>query len=145
MRISDSEGYQKGLIVTRWTISGFFFFLAMMKLVSMVRFGIAPYEKFVIMSGLPEVLKYYGVFACAIEFYVAVGVWIKKTLLSAVVLTMILSLGGVALSIYSLILKSSTDCHCGLLGSNEYGLLGQKLIIIGALLLLAKHRERLTF
>ena len=145
MRMSYSEAYQRWLAVIRWTISGLFFFLAMMKLISIFRFGIMPYEKFVIMSGLPEVLKYYGFVACVVEFYVAVGVWVKRTLLSAVVMTTILSFGGVTLSVYSLILKTSTDCHCGLLGNNEYGLLGQKLIIIGALLLLAKNRERLTF
>ncbi|MEA3288516.1 MAG: hypothetical protein U9Q77_14250 [Candidatus Marinimicrobia bacterium] len=145
MRWSYREISKPGMTGMRWAISGFFFFLAIIKINSMLRFGITPYEQFVIMTGLPEVFKYYGAVACLVELYLAIGIWIKQTFNSAVGVAVGLSCCGAALSIYSLVLKKTTDCHCGLLGDNEYSLLGQKLIIIGALLLLAKNRERLTF
>ncbi len=145
MRIQFVRVENLGLVAIRWAVSGFFFFLGITKLVSMIRFGIEPYEQFVIMSGLPEILKYYGAVACILEFYLAVGVWIKRIYLSALATVIVLSTGGVALSLYSLVLKQTEECHCGLLGNNEYGLLGQKILIIGTLVFMAKRKERLSF
>ncbi len=145
MGVTVEQTFKKILSITRWGVSGVFFFLAITKLISMIRFGIEPYEQFVLMTGLPELLKYYGAIACAVEFYLAVGVWIKAWIYPAAISGIILSMGGVTLSVYSLILKQTMDCHCGLLGDNEYVLLFQKLVLIVSLIVLAQKKDQLQY
>lgn len=117
-------------------MSASFFFLGLMKVISIIESGLEPYATFALLSGLPEYFKYYGLFALTIEFYFAVGVWFAKTLSSAVWAALSLAVAGAGYSVYSLIYESYSDCGCGFLGNSEYGLLAQKLIIVVALALL---------
>mgnify|MGYP006883060170 CR=1 FL=1 len=133
----------RALEVLRWCVSISFFFMAMTKVTLVVTHGLEPYREVVVLAGLPEVIKYYGVFAVAIEFYLAIGVWIKQIFHSALILMMMLTVCGTALSIVFIIFKLNMDCGCGLLGDSEYGLLVQKIVILGVLGILYKNETRL--
>lgn len=134
---------QKAFEILRWFVSIAFFFLALTKVISLIESGLTPYKIFLKAAVLPEYLKYYGVQAVLIEFFLAVGLWVKQIYIPAIAFTIGLTFLGVMLSIYSLILKLNSDCGCGLLGDNEYAILTQKLFIIGALIILLKGKGRL--
>lgn len=125
----------------QWITSIVFFLLAMTKVSVLQKYGLQPYEAIIQASTLPGVLKYYGVVAIALEFYLAVGVWMVKTYSSSIKLMMVLNGGGICLSIYFIAFRLNTECGCGLLGDNEYGLLAQKLIIMILLVALLKNRD----
>ncbi len=118
-----------------------FFSLGFLKIVLFIKYGNEPYINFVQVTGLPESFKYYGILAFTVELFLAVSVWLKRTFRVAVFLMIGLASMGMALSIYSLAIKLRSECGCGLLGNNEFGLLFQKLIIIVVLMLLLKNRN----
>ncbi len=132
---------RKVVLFLRWLTSIFFFFLGLSKAIVFIKYGNMPYLVFVQIAGLPEVLKYYGVVALGLELFLAISVWSSRAIRSAIVLMIGLSGVGVVLSLYFLVFKLNSDCGCGLLGNNEYGLLLQKLIIISMLTFLFKNRE----
>jgi len=129
------------LVSLRWVVSIIFFFLSITKALLIIKHGNNPYLVLVQLAGLPEIFKYYGVVAIALEFFLAVAVWNDRFFRMALSLMIGLSSLGVCLSIYSLFYKTISECGCGLLGDNEYGLLAQKLIIIITLSILYKKKD----
>ncbi|NQV16109.1 hypothetical protein HQ531_11675 [bacterium] len=102
--------------------------------------GLSLYQTIVNIAGLPEIIKYYGVVALIIEFYLATGVWVRKIFTSALTSMFLLTLCGSALSVFFIVFKLNLDCGCGLLGDSEYGLLIQKLVILIVLIILYKNK-----
>ena len=129
----------------RWVLTTAFCYLAITKTLTMLDVGLLPYEASARIAGLPVVFKYTGVVALAIEVYFIFGVWWCRLFKTAVMGGVVLTLAGLALSIYSLMFKLNSDCGCGLLGTNEYGLLVQKLLILLVLIYLFKKRGTLDF
>lgn len=127
----------------RWLTSITFFFLAISKTTSILETGLKPYLVFLEIAGFPLYLKYYGVFAVIIELFLAIGLWDKRTYITALMLTVLLMFLGVSLSVYSITLKLYTDCGCGLLGNNEVAILAQKLIITLVLIVLLRGKQEL--
>jgi hypothetical protein len=127
----------------RWLVSIVFFFLAMIKSQSIINAGLVPYREFLLVIGWPLVLQYYGVVAMLVEFYAAISLWSERLFLSGIVFMSLLTTLGVTLSIYSLIFKLNSECGCGLLGQNEYGLLIQKFLILIILSVLYRNKYRL--
>lgn len=125
----------------QWITSIVFFLLALTKVSMLQKHGLQPYELIVHASSLPDVFKYYGVIAVSLEFYLAVGVWFKRTFVSSIYMMMALTGCGIMLSTYFLLYKLNTECGCGLLGDNEYGLLAQKLILMLLLVALLKSKR----
>ena len=130
-----------GMERLRWLASAVFFFLALMKTKTMISHGLEPYTAFVELIGLPESFKYYGYVALSIEYFSATGIWTRRAFTLAVLLMSGLTLSGVAVSIYSLIFKFNSDCGCGLMGDNEYIFLLQKVLILGALVILFRNKK----
>lgn len=127
----------------RWLVSIAFFFLAMIKAQGIIKIGLVPYREFLLVIGWPLVLQYYGVIAMLVEFYTAISLWSERLFLSGIVFISLLTTMGAALSIYSLIFKLNSECGCGLLGQNEYGLLVQKFLILIVLSVLCRNKRRL--
>jgi len=125
----------------RWMMSIGFFFLAISKGLLLVNYGLKPYRVIVDAVGLPSLVSFYGVVAVLVEVYFAVGVWYDKTFKAAVGLAGLMTLTGIAISIALIAFKVNSDCGCGLVGDNEYGLLIQKLIIIAGLVILYKNES----
>lgn len=126
----------------RWVVSITFFFLAVSKGQVLFKYGIEPYEKYIAVTGLPGILKYYGPVAFVLEILLAVTLWGTVLYKTAIISVACLTGTGVLVSIYSLLYKLTSDCGCGLLGDNEYGLLAQKLVILLALYVLFKNEQR---
>lgn len=129
----------------RVLVSTLFLFLGGMKIYVLAISGLGDYRAFIDIVGLPKAFVYYGVVALLIELYLAIGIWFIQTFISAIVLTLCLSLAGVSVSIYSLVFKLNSACGCGLLGDNEYGILAQKLGIVVTLVFLLIRRSALIF
>jgi len=109
----------------------------------LLKYGLEPYSSLIEMLSLPIIFRYYGIFAVVIELFMAIGLWVKRTFIFALSLTATLTLFGVLISLYSLVFKFNSECGCGLLGDNEYGLLAQKMFILFALLILYNGRNKL--
>ncbi len=131
------------LQVLRWGVSTLFFFLGFSKALMLIKHGIEPYALFVQATSFPEIFKYYGIIAVLVELSLAIGVWIERIFAKAIFAAAGLTLLGVGMSIYSLIFKINSDCGCGLLGENEYGLLIQKFLILISLIVLHKNKDEI--
>jgi len=133
----------KLLMFFRWIISVLFFFLGITKVQLIYNEGLSAFVIFSKIAGFPEYFKYYGLIALLIEFFLAIGLWIKSFYGGSIVLGVFLSFLGVLLSFYSIYMRVSTDCSCGLLGHNEMWLLFQKILIISVLCFLYKGKQLL--
>lgn len=127
----------------RWIASILFFFLGLTKAMLIRQHGLTAYRELIEMLEWPISLQYYGVLAAIIEIYTAISLWVKKLFTSGLLLMVSLTMLGVCLSLYSLIFKLNSDCGCGLLGDDEYGLLTQKLLILILLFALYKEKKHL--
>jgi len=138
---AGSESYLWALRSVRVLTSLVFLMLGLVKLYIFFEMGLKPYESIVSAAGLPEVIKYYGITALVIEFYLAVGLWNRThyqlSIVVATAMTTVGSLVGVALYVF----KLNSECGCGLLGDNELFLLIQKGLIITALYWLYKNKH----
>jgi len=117
----------------RWVTSTTLIFLAIQKITFLKQFGLEPYIKLIAVFNLPEVISLYAVIALMIEIVCVIGLWVRTLFSPGVVLMLALTTGGIALNIWSLIFKFESNCGCGLMGDNEYFILLQKLLILGAL------------
>jgi len=133
----------KATILLRWLFSIGFFFLAITKGMLIVKYGLEPYVIITSAAGLPAIVSYYGVVAVFVELYLVVGLWDRKMFRVAVMLAGTLTVAGIIISLAFIWFKIKSDCGCGLLGDNEYGLLIQKIIIIAGLAVLYKNKSRL--
>lgn len=133
----------KGIILLRWLFSIGFFFLAITKGLLIAKHGLEPYVVITGAVGLPAFVSYYGVVAVFVELYLAVGLWDKKQFKMAILLAGTLTVAGIIISLAFLWFRISSDCGCGLLGDNEYGLLAQKIIIVVGLVVLYKNKNKL--
>ncbi len=133
----------KGLKLLQWLTSIGFFFLALTKIVLLAQYGLDPYETIVEAAGLPSFVSYYGLIAIVIELGLAGGIWVKRTFKTVLILAGLLTAAGTILSIFFIQFKLKSECGCGLLGDNEWGLLGQKMIIMLALAILFKNKINL--
>lgn len=102
--------------------------------------GIYPFIEQMKMFGLPGVLGYYLVLAMAIELLLALGLWYKPTFNIGLQLGFMLVALGIVMSIASLIFRFNSDCGCGLLGKNEYGLIIQKMAILSLMMIVYKSK-----
>ena len=127
----------------RWFFSIGFFFLAITKGSIIATHGLEPYKIITSVAGLPGFASYYGVVAVVVEVGFAIGVWYDKTYKTAILLAGLMTSAGIAISIVFIVYKLNSDCGCGLVGDNEYGLLFQKLIILFGLAVLYKNKQRL--
>ena len=133
----------KGARLLRVLVVFIFLFLGLAKLALTVQYGLEPYTLLIDQLGLPTVFSYYGVVAMLIEFYFVVGVWSGKAFSSSTAMAILLTGAGLTLSVMLLVYRQDSDCGCGLLGENEYGLLAQKLILLLMLVALLKVKNRL--
>ncbi len=127
----------------RWLFSIGFFFLALTKARLILKHGLEPYAILIGAAALPKVFSYYGVVAVIIEFCFAAGVWFDKAFRSVIIVAGILTCFGTIISVALIVFKIQSECGCGLLGDNEYGLLAQKVIILGGLMVLYKNKRLL--
>jgi len=133
----------RSMAILRYIVSIGFFFLASRKAMLIMDHGLSPYRVLIDAAGLPVIFSFYGIAAVFIELGVAIGVWEEKTFKPSIMLTFILTMLGVVISLAFLFLKLNSDCHCGLLGDNEWSLLIQKLGIIVVLMVLYRGHDRL--
>ena len=131
------------LLSFRWLISTLFFFLGLMKIIFLLKNGTNPYYEYVKALGLPTGFQYYGVIAVMVELFCGLALWKKELFKSGIALMSCLVSAGIFLGLYSLVFKFTSECGCGLLGDNEYGLLAQKMFILFALLILYNGRNKL--
>lgn len=129
--------------VLRWLFSIGFFFLAINKAGLILKHGLDPYVVITGAAGLPKLFSYYGIVAVIIEFCFAVGVWIDKVFRPAILVAGVLIFFGIIISVALIAFKVQSECGCGLLGDNEYGLLTQKVIIMAGLIVLYKNKRAL--
>ncbi len=127
--------------ILRLSISVIFLLLGTVKTVVLLKFGLEPYREIVFAAGLPGIVKYYGLVAVLVEFYLAVGLWTSRHYYSAIILTLIMTVAGSIINIALLIFKINSECGCGLLGDNEGWLLVQKGVIAIALVFLYKKKS----
>jgi len=127
----------------RLVMSLVFLLLGVAKLLVLIQFGLEPYEVITSVAGLPGFVSYYGVVAVVVEVGFAIGLWYDKTYKTAILLAGLMTSAGIAISIVFIVYKLNSDCGCGLVGDNEYGLLIQKLVIIFGLVVLYKKKQRL--
>ena len=136
---------QKAFEGLRWVVAISFFFLALAKSVLLFKYGLEPYRIIVSATKLPGIVSYYGVVAIMIEIYLAIGLWMESQYLKAIFFAAILTMMGIALSLFFVAFKINSECGCGLLGDSEWGLLFQKVVIMIALITLAKKKKVLQF
>jgi len=127
----------------RYFFSIFFFYLAIVKGVSLWKSGLAPYYHSMVQLGIPKYFGVYIVVALIIELILAIGLWYKNLFLFAIASGIGLVISGVFVSIASLIFRWNSDCGCGLLGTNEYGLIAQKIVLLIGLIYLIRKRKQL--
>jgi len=142
--MSKSNLRIKGTEYLRILMTIVFLLLGMAKIYVLSELGFKPYEAIVKAANLPSIVKYYGLIAVLIEFYLVFGIWSKKHCRISVLLALGLTAAGTLLSAVLLVFKINSDCGCGLLGGSEYGLLAQKIIIMLGLMILYKN-ERILF
>ena len=136
---------RKALEILRWVTVIGFFFLALTKTILLLKYGLEPYHVVVRTTGLPGVVGYYGIVAVVVEFYLAVGLWIERQYIKAIIMAALLTTGGIGLSVFFIVFKIQSDCGCGLLGDGEWGLLFQKVAIIIVLIILSRKKKLLKF
>lgn len=129
----------------RWFLTTVFTYLALTKGLIMLSQGLLPYAAIARVAEFPLWFKYAGLVALVIEVYFVFGVWWRRVFKTAVLGGIVLTIIGSGLSLYSLWFKLSSDCGCGLLGTNELGLLFQKLGLCVALIFLYRKQSRLVF
>ncbi|MBT3575780.1 MAG: hypothetical protein HN995_07040 [Candidatus Marinimicrobia bacterium] len=140
----DTNGVRlKTLGALRWVLSIGFFFLAIRKGILINKHGIEPYRIITDGVGLPGFMSYYGVIAVLVELCIAVGLWEKKTFKPVIVLTGLLTVVGIVISFALIIFKINSECGCGLMGDNEYGLLFQKIVILALLIVIYRSKDKL--
>ena len=133
----------RGVQLLRWVFSTAFFFLAITKASLLLEHGLEPYLVLTETVGLPHVFSYYGAIAVFIELCFAVGLWLDKIFIPAILAAAMLTLLGIFISLMFIVFRFQAECGCGLLGDNEYGLLAQKLILLAGLLILYKNKQHL--
>ncbi|MCF7921917.1 MAG: hypothetical protein K9M55_04370, partial [Candidatus Marinimicrobia bacterium] len=102
--------------VVRLLMTIVFLLLAMTKTYILAELGFKPYEAIVKAAALPGIIKYYGIIALLIEFYLVFGLWNKRHYQAAILLGLCLTVAGALLSLVLLMFKINSDCGCGLLG-----------------------------
>ncbi len=127
----------------RWLFSIIFFFLALNKGVIILKYGLEPYRVIINTVGLPNFASHYGIVAIVVEVCFALGLWERKTFRPAILLAGVLTSFGIVISMALIIFRIKSECGCGLLGDNEYGLLTQKIIIIIGLAVLYNNKNNL--
>ncbi len=130
--------------VIRWILSIAFFSLAISKTQYLFQSGFDASLKLVKLLNAPEILKYYMLIAIIVELFAAIGLWVRSVYRTSILFMLCLTVLGGLLSIYSIVYKLNSDCGCGLLGDNEYGLLLQKVVILFLLGLMYRSRDRLV-
>lgn len=134
---------KNSISILRYVISILFFYFTIHKILVLYQNGIEPFEKYVQQIGFPRFSSYYIIIALFIEIILAIGVWFQKSFILAIISGAILLFAGIILSVISLIYRFNSDCGCGLLGQNEYGILAQKLILLFILGFLYKNKKLL--
>lgn len=129
----------------RWVLVTCFWYFLVVKALLLLQVGLAPFAAITRAAGVHENFKYLVVAALVIEAIFVFGVWFKRTVAVSVLLAICLCAGGSVLSIYSLVFKLNSNCGCGLLGQNEFGLLAQKVFLLILLIILFRKRTTLGF
>lgn len=134
---------KNSISILRYVISILFFYFTIHKILVLYQNGIEPFEKYVQKIGLPRFSSYYIIIALFIEIILAISIWFQKSFILAIISGAILLFAGIIYSVISLMYRFNSDCGCGLLGQNEYGILVQKLILLFLLSILYKNKELL--
>ncbi len=141
--IRSPQGVFNFAEIVRFIFSTLFFFLGITKGLALRYNGLAPYYHIMEQLGLPHYFGIYIIAALIMELFLAIGLWIESIFIPSIISGVILVFAGIGISIGSLIFRWNSDCGCGLLGTNEYGLIAQKTIILIGLVYLIRKRKQL--
>ena len=139
--IRSSQGVFNIPEIVRFIFSTLFFSLGITKGLILWKNGLTPYYHFIEELGLPHYFGIYIIVALIMELFLAIGIWSKSLFSPSIVTGEVLLSAGILVSIGSLIFRWNSDCGCGLLGSNEYGLIIQKIIILIGLIYLNRKKS----